>query len=299
MKSSFLKIDLSILIATYNSEKFIGDCLKSILECFEQQNFSFEIVIKDGGSSDSTSVIVKEFEDRLPINFIANPDKGIYNAMNHEIESSRGEWLYFLGSDDILLDGMIDLIIEARTGNYDLIYGDVYLKNDKRNYDGIFDKKKLFQAPPPHQGSIFKRSLFEKYGNYNEDYFICSDYDRFLLFFSKNEIKRKYIQTTVAIFNDDGFSRSGPKDICFARDRTKLIEKYFNKEEFDHELQKTFLKIKRKDAIMVIDDGSFLIEGLKMYFATIKLSDDHLTHIRYLLGSLKNYLLGKSKRQIR
>lgn len=293
------KVDFSILIATYNSEAYLGECLFSIEKVLTPLNVNFEIVIKDCLSSDKTIEIIETLKKRLPIRFVSSQDSGIYNAMNHEIELSNGEWLYFMGSDDVLLEGMIDLLKEAKSEKYDLIYGDVHCKHAKKDYDGIFDTRKLLDSPPPHQGTIFRRSLFEKYGNYNEDYFISSDYDRFLLFFSKKEIRIKYVQTTVAIFNDEGFSRSGPKDICFARDRPKLIEEYYQTEEFDNELQKTFMNVKRKDAIMVIDDGSFLIEGLKMYFSTIKLSDNHFTHIRYLLGSFKNYFLGKSKRQIR
>lgn len=286
-------IDLSILIATLNAEKYIVGCLKSIQTCFElHQNQKYEVIVKDGGSSDATREMVDSFSDQMPVQFIYSKDNGIYSAMNQEIELAKGKWLYFMGADDRLLPDFNTLLNEAKNGDAHLIYADAFLKHEGRVYDGEFTLEKLFKMPPAHQGTLFKKELFSKYGKYNTEYFICGDYERFLFFFSRPEIKINYIPRTVSIFNDAGFSRSGPKDLSFARDRYRLILDYFNYDEFDTKLKRIVSETKRHDAIMLIDYKKHLTLALWRYVSTIRISENPFKHIRYLGGSIKNFLFG-------
>ncbi len=93
---------VSIIIPTYNSAKTLSKCLDSLVN----QTFqNFEVIILDGKSSDDTVSISLRYTDIFKnIRLISERDKGIYHAMNKGIEMAKGEWLYFLGSDDYILE---------------------------------------------------------------------------------------------------------------------------------------------------------------------------------------------------
>ena len=61
-----------------------------------------ECLVIDGNSQDETTGILKEYRNTYPwLHFVSEPDKGIYDAMNKGIERARGNYLYFMGSDDV------------------------------------------------------------------------------------------------------------------------------------------------------------------------------------------------------
>jgi len=90
----------SIIIATRNAELTLKNCLTSIAN---QSYSNIEIIIQDSLSSDSTLEIAQSFSTRiLNLNIDSSPDKGIYDAWNKALARCLGEWILFLGADDIL-----------------------------------------------------------------------------------------------------------------------------------------------------------------------------------------------------
>ena len=80
----------SIIIPTYNSEKSIEQCLKSI---FSQSFDSFQVLIIDGLSTDKTIQIVEAYSQiDKRLSFFSEKDKGVYDAMNKGISKATGEW---------------------------------------------------------------------------------------------------------------------------------------------------------------------------------------------------------------
>lgn len=88
---------LSIIIATYNSATVVSSCLESIAA---QAFTDFEIVLVDGASKDNTLDIVRSF-DFPNMKLISEPDNGVYSAWNKGLQNAKGEWITFIGSDDI------------------------------------------------------------------------------------------------------------------------------------------------------------------------------------------------------
>lgn len=90
---------ISIITATYNSGKTVGDTLKSVLA---QTYHDYELLVVDGASKDNTLEVVKKmeplFEGRM--RYISEPDKGIYDAMNKGIRMATGDVIGILNSDD-------------------------------------------------------------------------------------------------------------------------------------------------------------------------------------------------------
>gem|GEM_PF-1277850 len=90
---------ISIIIATYNAEECIRECLNSILV---QTYSKYEVVIIDGKSQDNTLSIIHEFEGRINnLIVLSESDKGLYDAWNKGLAIASGEWFTFIGADDI------------------------------------------------------------------------------------------------------------------------------------------------------------------------------------------------------
>lgn len=199
---------ISIVIPTYNSSKTLKKCLESVLN----QTFKdFEILIIDGNSADNTLKIAKSFDDKR-IKTFSEPDKGIYDAMNKGINLAKGNWLYFLGSDDELYSNdILHKIAQIAKKTFKrVIYGNVEIKGDAGwvkdglIYDNEFDLKKLFTKNICHQSIFYKKDLLDSY-NYNIEYKICADYDLNLNLFSK--YKFEYVDIIIAKFYGGGKSK--------------------------------------------------------------------------------------------
>lgn len=109
MKSAFL----SLIIPVYNAEKFIDACLNSV---FKQLPDSVEVILVDDGSPDrSMDVVRARFSDWIPCGrliLLEQENSGPGSARNTGIRKSRGEYIAFLDSDDVLLDEYFDTVFK-------------------------------------------------------------------------------------------------------------------------------------------------------------------------------------------
>ena len=88
---------VSIIIAVYNGANTLQDCLDSI----KQQTYqNIELIIIDGGSTDATIDVLNEYDAQISY-WISEPDDGIYNAWNKGVVQAKGEWICFLGADEL------------------------------------------------------------------------------------------------------------------------------------------------------------------------------------------------------
>jgi len=206
----------SIIVPTYNSEQTFRKCLESIL-C---QSFTdFEILIIDGVSADKTLEIGKSFEDER-IKIFSEKDSGIYDAMNKGIKFSKGNWLYFLGSDDALYSPTVlsDVYSQIQNMNVDILYGNVVSDRFNGKYDGAFNYEKLLNKNICHQSIFFNKKVFCNVGNFNLKYRALSDYDHNLRWFLNKKINVKYFDCTIANYSDNGYS-SVTSDDAFLQDK--------------------------------------------------------------------------------
>ena len=118
---------VSVITATWNSGKTLCTTLDSVLS---QSYPDIEHIIVDGGSTDNTMEIVREYEPRYNgrLRFISEPDKGLYDAMNKGIRMSTGEVVGILNSDDFYTssDVVEKLEKELATNRVDAVYGDIH-----------------------------------------------------------------------------------------------------------------------------------------------------------------------------
>lgn len=106
---------VTIIIPTFNREKYIGSVVRSVLN----QTFqNFEIIIVDDGSSDGTRAIIEEFYSDKII-YVYQENKGRSHARNLALEMARGEYIAFLDSDDIYLPRKLELQVNFLDVNQD------------------------------------------------------------------------------------------------------------------------------------------------------------------------------------
>jgi putative colanic acid biosynthesis glycosyltransferase len=167
---------VSIIIPTKNAEKHIQASIDSILN---QTYKYFEVIIVDA-STDNTKNIISAFNSSN-IALYNSKSIGVYAAMNQGIEIAKGDWLLFLGADDLLYDkNVLKDIFEDTTYPTDLILGKVENINIsdkliKRIYTNNFDCGLYWRNTIHHQGIFYRKSIFIKH-RYNEDFKILADY---------------------------------------------------------------------------------------------------------------------------
>jgi glycosyltransferase involved in cell wall biosynthesis len=180
---------LSIIIATYNAEKYLTTCIDSILK---DKTASIELIIIDGGSSDATVEIIKGYAEQIDF-FLSEPDKGIYDAWNKAIRVAKGEWLTFIGSDDVVFPGSLPIIlesIESVQDNTEFIFSKAQIISNTgktlgyRGKEYVFDEFKKGMTIS-HVFSLHRKHVFTKQGLFDLDYKICADYE-FMMRYQNN-----------------------------------------------------------------------------------------------------------------
>lgn len=97
---------VSIIVPVYKAEKYLSECIDSILV---QTYSQFELILVDDGSPDKSSAICDEYakkDNRIQV--IHKENGGVSSARNEGIEKSNGEWLCFIDSDDIIVQTYIE-----------------------------------------------------------------------------------------------------------------------------------------------------------------------------------------------
>lgn len=135
-------LDLSIIIPCYNSEKYLRDCLLSILR--QETLYHFEIIVINDGSTDETANIINSFKDNKKVIVINQINQGMSAARNAGLEIARGKYLTFVDSDDLLAKGALEICLRmAFAENLDILEGNYkLLKNNKLK--SMYSKKDFF-----------------------------------------------------------------------------------------------------------------------------------------------------------
>lgn len=214
-------IRVSIIIATYNSEKTLRNALESVCA----QDFQdWECIIVDGVSRDNTLHIIEEYEKKdSRFRHVSEPDNGIYDAFNKGWRMAKGEWIHYLGSDDRLVkDGLKNLFLQET--NADLIGGAVYLVRDDEE-----DKlQETNLADGCHQAFITKRKIIEQLGGFDESYKIIADKDLLVRIVTNNFIVLNY-KIPVAYFYVGGVSQRLSSLIRINKERYRIYSSHHYK----------------------------------------------------------------------
>ena len=192
-------LKISIITAVFNNKNTIEDCMNSVLS---QSHPDLEYLIVDGGSTDGTLDVIREYEERIS-KYVSGPDRGIYDALNKGLRLATGDVIGFLHADDLYANDMVieRVASEMVKHNVDSCYGDL-LYVDKNNTGRVIRHWKsrpyesgLFKRGwmPPHPAFFVKKEIYGKYGCFDTDFKIAADYELMLRFLEKHKVSTHHI----------------------------------------------------------------------------------------------------------
>ncbi len=205
---------VSIITVTFNSEKYLEHTILSLLE---QTYKNIEYIVIDGKSTDNTMSIIKKYENRID-KIISEKDNGMFDALNKGMAIATGDIIGVLHSDDIFNSpDVIESVVRAFEENkVDTLYGDLeYVYPEDINKLYRIWKSKTFKRSnfhwgwmPAHTTFYFKRSLLEKYGNYETHYFSSADYEFMSRYLYKFKLSSFYLPKLIVRMRRGGLSNN-------------------------------------------------------------------------------------------
>lgn len=206
---------VSIITVAFNSGRTLAHTLRSVMS---QTYSNIEYVVIDGGSTDDSIDIIREWEPRFNgrLKWASEKDKGIYDAMNKGILMATGDVIGILNSDDFFTsDDIVERFVPAfQDPSIDAIYGDIHFVRDSnlnkcvRYYSSrLFHPRWLrFGFMPAHPSFYARRQVFDRAGLYKTDYLIGSDYEMMVRLFRTFHIKAKYLPMDFVTMRIGGLS---------------------------------------------------------------------------------------------
>lgn len=225
---------LSIITINYNNAEGMRKTLDSVSA---QTYHDIEHVIVDAASTDGSVDIIKEYANKAdyPVLWSSKKDKGVYNGMNIGIRRATGDYIQILNSGDVLAtpdvsERMISALPKGTAilyGNMMKDYGNGKLVRD--NCGGANSTESFlyfYRGTLNHDCAYIRRDLFDKYGLYNEDMKICSDWEWYVKSVALGGGKAIYTDIDVTIFDMYGVSESGGKNAeLIKKERRDYLEK--------------------------------------------------------------------------
>ena len=205
---------VSIITVVFNNDEYIRDAIESVLS----QDYSrIEHIVIDGGSTDGTIGIIKEYSDNISV-FLSEPDEGIFDALNKGIIRSHGEIIGILHSDDLFCDKHVvsDVIQKLRDTDTELCFSDLVIVDEvsgkvMRYVRAHYFRRWMLRTGffPPHPTMFLKRSIFDELGLYSKKFQIAGDFDFIIRVFYGRKINWVYLNRITVKMKSGGLSNSG------------------------------------------------------------------------------------------
>jgi glycosyltransferase involved in cell wall biosynthesis len=175
----------TIAIVCLNAGPYLAEALGSVVD---QDYESYEVVIIDGGSTDGTLDIIREFAGRLGdrMRWSSEPDDGLYHAMNKALRAARGDYVAYLGADDRLANGALQAVEGALLSAAwpDIVAGAVRVFGGAREWieapRSFAHRSMPKRAPARHQSIYVARWALIDGGGFDTGFRIAADYDLYL-----------------------------------------------------------------------------------------------------------------------
>ncbi len=205
-----------MLVTVYNAEENLAATLQSIEEQVYQ---NIEVVIVDGGSTDGTVALIRQFENRtadragLSLRWVSERDQGLYDAMNKAYRLSTGDIIAVCNDRLCEPEAVSSLAAAVEAGGEGCVgaHSDlVYVEGERIIRRWHMGEGKLSQGWMPGHPTLFlKREIYEKYGLYDTSYRCAADYE-FMVRFLKDEKNRlAYVPRVLVAMFYGGTSNAG------------------------------------------------------------------------------------------
>ena len=207
----------SIITVNYNNKEGLRKTIESVIH----QTFrDFGYIIIDGGSTDGSADVLKEFDKDITY-WVSEKDSGIYNAMNKGIAKATGDYLNFMNSGDCFYNEHVLEHLAEKDLSTDIVVGRDYHFNEttQQGFATILPSRismlTFIHNTLPHQSTFFKRELFDN-SPYDESLGLVADV--------KFYIQKICVEQCSVQLIDDIICRREPDGISNANNERRLQE---------------------------------------------------------------------------
>ena len=208
---------VSLLMTTWNCREALKKTLKSV----ERQDYpSIEIVIKDGGSTDGTVDIIRAFAAKLrsdtahagwSLVWESEEDSGLYDGMNRAVEMSHGEILGVCNDRFTRSDAVTMFVEKLLEEDADAVHSDLVYMDGKicKRFWHMGQGNIRTGWMPAHPALYVRRSVYERYGDYDISMKSSSDYDFMIRILKDGSLRLAYIPKVLISMYWGGTSNGG------------------------------------------------------------------------------------------
>lgn len=264
-------MDLCIITINYNNAPGLKKTLESIRK---QKDRRFQYIVVDGGSTDGSVDLLKEYEDVID-KWVSESDRGIYNAMNKGVGMASGEYSLFLNSGDFLHDENVTARINEIESGEDILFGRVlnfwpdgktkiYIPRDEMTLLWII------RTGIHHAGSLIRTELMRKYP-YDERYKICSDRKFFVQTLVNDNLPFRNLDFIITDFEMGGISTAQKRllvkefnDILDEMYPPRLVADYRKTEERIQDMSALLVNCRHKIVGLICGLDVLLIKFFKL-----------------------------------
>ncbi|MEY4646719.1 MAG: hypothetical protein RIQ98_555 [Bacteroidota bacterium] len=206
---------VSILTVSFNAVATLQQTIESVLA---QDYPNIEYWVIDGDSKDGTKELLASYGNR--INYISEPDQGIYDAFNKGLALATGDVIGVIGADDFYPSSdVIRSVVEVfEQQGVDSVYGDLQFidpvssKVVRKWKAGEYKRSNwLLGWMPPHPTFYVKRSVYEDLGSFKTHYTCAGDYEFMLRALYKHGISVAYLPKLLMTMRNGGTSTASLK----------------------------------------------------------------------------------------
>jgi putative colanic acid biosynthesis glycosyltransferase len=240
---------ISIITVVKNGVESIAETIKSVSN---QVVVSYEHIIIDGASTDGTLDVISILQhDRL--HCISREDAGIYDAMNQGISVARGEWIIFIGADDILSDASVlsDVFSGKDLQKYDLICGES-MYSDGRVCHPQLNWRTLVFNTLHHQAVFYNRRLLINF-KYRTDIAVIADYELNLY---------AYLHKSPILYLDRQIAVSG---IFGVSNTSSMVSNCLDA----FKIRRIYVSLPTNISLLILAAASIIVFKLKRYYSIL------------------------------
>lgn len=213
----------SIVTVTLNA----GAALVRTAASVARQTFAdFEHVVKDGGSSDGSLAPLQGFPK---VRLVCAPDHGIYYAMSQALRVCCGKYVLFLNAGDLFAwPGALAAVAErAARCDADLLYCDLAGSPAPVTYPDRLSRFFLYRSVLCHQTCFFKKSVFERLGDFDHRFRIAADHEFLLRALLDYRLSYEHIGIAATVYERGGFSEAKTHRRLLAQEQREVRRRFF------------------------------------------------------------------------
>jgi len=200
---------VTVILAVFNGEKYVADAISSVAN---QTYPNIELIVIDGSSQDSTVDILRAHAEHIAY-WVSEPDSGIYDAWNKGLAVANGEWIAFLGCDDLYyptaIKDYVEYIALHKNEDLDFVSSRIELVSSDLQPIKVVGERWTWEVfrknmSVAHPGALHSRKFFTKYGMFDSRYRMAGDYE--VLLRAREGLAAGFLNTVTVMMRVGGAS---------------------------------------------------------------------------------------------